>query len=233
VFSVFYHFGTLIRRAQIVLASAFVTYLLPQLGSFLVVHLVQRFFESRLSRMFHAVVPPDAEVGGSYEETVEVLWRGAAAMADRLCSTAPYLPELVRFSRIVATAQDLEQRAAAHPRSSAAPPRDSPAAGERIWLLTSFRCDLARVIADLIDAPHAPVAQRSGDDVHWYAIALGAGDGQHLTALDPHEAREMYELGLAAATENGSPFRFLPELRTLAVFGDSMPSYDGKEMSYA
>src|SRR5262249_2937518 len=74
IFSVFYHFEAGPPRWRTVYASAFVTYLLPDLGTPLVTFLRRGLFGGRLAGLFSAIVPERPDAAMQYDEIVRVLW---------------------------------------------------------------------------------------------------------------------------------------------------------------
>jgi radical SAM superfamily enzyme YgiQ (UPF0313 family) len=110
VFSVFYHFRTQLPRWRVVMASAFVTYLVPELGTSLVVHLRDTVFGGSLARMFDAVVPDDPGPCERYENVVQLLWSGVERAARALVYSHPHFLELVRFARVMSWAHEREGR---------------------------------------------------------------------------------------------------------------------------
>jgi radical SAM superfamily enzyme YgiQ (UPF0313 family) len=101
IFSVFYHFDTLLPRSRILYCAAFVTFLMPELGRRLTSLILDTHFDSRLSLLLNRIVPNEGSACTSFTAIIDALWNGLdRVIADR-SGTTSYLRELVRFSRIL------------------------------------------------------------------------------------------------------------------------------------
>jgi radical SAM superfamily enzyme YgiQ (UPF0313 family) len=101
VFSAFYHFDTLLPRSRILHCTAFVTFLMPELGHRLISLILGAHFDGRLSLLLNRIVPDQGDDSTSFLSIVDALWNGLdRAIAEHSDATS-YLRELVRFSRIL------------------------------------------------------------------------------------------------------------------------------------
>ena len=178
LFSVFYHYGSLVPRLRNVYASAFVTYLIPKIGVPLVAFMCRNFFAGRLSAMFDALDPaPPSHL--SFDGITASLWRAAERLARRLASTAPYLPTLIRFSAIA-------DAVAGSPRSRAV---DSTPMGA--WIV-KFDCDILKIVEGILArSKPATVAQCSGAGEYWYSFQLDTSDRPTVIPVDVHTGRAL------------------------------------------
>jgi len=138
VFSVFYHYDGALPRHRAVLASVFVTDIMPVLGYALTCHIVANFFSGRLSQMLHGIIPKETPESLSFDSALHRLWHGIESLVLRLAPEASYLQDLVRLSRIL-----ILRKMADHSSSHA-------------WM-THFRCNVLTVAGAIVDNPEAPV----------------------------------------------------------------------------
>jgi len=101
IFSVYFHYHTLLPRARVLLASAFVMQLVPELAPALTTHLCWRFCDSSLSRLFERVSGPveGKEVGG--DELLPQLRSGLDQLLTSFGHNSGYVRDLVELGRRV------------------------------------------------------------------------------------------------------------------------------------
>jgi radical SAM superfamily enzyme YgiQ (UPF0313 family) len=156
IFSVFYHYPTLIPRPQVLLASALVTHVMPVLGYPLTTHIAVTRFGGSLAAMFRRIIRGHGdEAFPNFDEAVDRLWRGLdsalAGPADR------YLRDAARLSRILHRA-----RSVAH--------------ADGAWI-AAFEHDMAPLLRAIIERPAAPVAAARGKRKLWHVLRVDA-EGQ-------------------------------------------------------
>jgi hypothetical protein len=194
VFTVFYHYDSKVPRWRSLFATAFITYLIPELGYPLTVFLNRRFFAARLSQMFAKLLPEATEISG-FDSLIGALRASVQRFVTTEAGCFPYLPDLIRFSRIISEFEraktDLKRE------------HEDDNLKQRMWL---FRCDsdilsMVRVILADPSADHEPLTPRSSET--WYLTYL---DDERQTMIAPVAAeagRKLVEL---------SELRDMPEL---------------------
>jgi radical SAM superfamily enzyme YgiQ (UPF0313 family) len=142
LYSVFYHYDSLTPRWRVLLASAFVTHLIPEVGPALTAHICARFFNRSLSRLFHAVVCAEEPDSMEFEAVMRSLRRGLRRVIDRVTIEAPYLRDLLRLSGIMS-----------HARSTPGWEADA------VWL-TKFDHNVQALAQAILDRPAGAIAAR-------------------------------------------------------------------------
>jgi radical SAM superfamily enzyme YgiQ (UPF0313 family) len=194
VLSVFYHFRTVLPRWRIVMASAFVTYLLPELGVPLTTHISRQLFGGSLARLFREIVPHDPGPIADYAHIVELLWAGAEAMARRHQATCSYLPGLVQLSRLLAITKDELKRLQ--------PASEQDATPVALVLVARFDCDVLKIAKELLVRPSEPLDDGlmvAAD--RWYLIRVSQDSEPEMVPLSSEQAQDLHEEVTPAGTE--------------------------------
>jgi radical SAM superfamily enzyme YgiQ (UPF0313 family) len=147
IFSVFYHYDGELPRQRAMLASIFITNIMPVLGYPLTTHIVANFFSGRLTRMFHRMIPKEKLESAGFESALHDLWNGLELLVRWLSPQASYLEDLVRLSRIL-----MLRKMAGRPSNHA-------------WM-THFNCDVRAVADAIVNNPEAEVlksVRRAGE----------------------------------------------------------------------
>jgi len=105
IFSVFYHYPSVVPRWRTILASMFVTHVMSTLGYALTVHIVANFFSGSLAAFFREIVREPASGAehrlADFESALSLLWLSVDRVIASLANVAPYMADAVRFSRIL------------------------------------------------------------------------------------------------------------------------------------
>jgi radical SAM superfamily enzyme YgiQ (UPF0313 family) len=102
LFSAFYHFDTLLPRSWILRCTAFVTFVMPELGHCLISLILSTHFDGRLSLLLKRIMQYDeSEICISFASIVDALWNGLDRTIAEHSNDGSYFRELVRFSRIL------------------------------------------------------------------------------------------------------------------------------------
>lgn len=139
IFSVFYHYQSATPRWRIIMASAFISHLVPEVGYPLTTYIVNNFFNASLASLFRAIVRKVPNGKLPFQSILRVLREGLDSALHDLGSDASYLGELVRLSRVLSAIKDF-------PVVESAGGATEP--GGETWLVR-FDCDvlaLARMI---------------------------------------------------------------------------------------
>lgn len=205
VFSVFYHFRTKLPRWRVVMASAFVTYLVPELGTSLVVHLRDTVFGGSLARMFHAVVPEDPGECERYEDVVGHLWRGIERVAGSMRESHPAFSALVRFSRITSYAKEDGGRTMVDDD------------GAPLYLVSRFDVDVAALARSILAAPRSPLpAHGLAVCTSWQMFHLGEHGHLCVSGLTPEHGSAVSMLGRPGG-EEAHLAEFVPGMHMFVV----------------
>jgi hypothetical protein len=205
VFSVFYHFKTILPRWRVVMASAFVTYLLPELGTSLVVHLRDSVFGGSLARMFHAVVPEDPGSCDHYEDVVQHLWAGVSRVAEDLRLTHPEFGQLTRFSRIASYAREDGGRTMV----------DSD--GTPLYLVSNFGMDVGAIARQIVSSPRSSLSSELlQEQDSWQLFHLDEDGELSVAGLSSDHGKAVSALGQPGA-EGERLAEFIPEMRMFVV----------------
>lgn len=143
IFSGFYHFDSVLPRWKSLFATAFVSYLLPDLGYVLATFLCSSFFGGRLSALFEAIIPPKPMDVLTFASVNEALNKGVGDLINHLGESASYLANLVNLSRM------LRNDIATLPRAAEL---HHPDTGEIMWL-ARFDCDVLALAERILRNP--------------------------------------------------------------------------------
>ena len=184
VFSVFYHFRTVLPRWRVVMASAFVTYLIPELGVPLSTHICKQLFDGSLARLFREIMPRDPGPIAGYTRIVELLWAGAEQMARRHSGTHAYLSSLVRFSRLLSIAKDeLKQLSPAQAGGDA-----------RAVIVARFDCDVPRIAKALLEHPSEKLDdQLTSPAANWCLIRVSQRTAPEIARLPEAQEQDLHD----------------------------------------
>ena len=189
IFSVFYHYGTVTPRWRHILASSFVTFLLPELGYPLTTYICSNFFSGRLSRFFSAMVPEEPQIPLTFENILRLLREGTDSFVRKVAFRAPYIMDLVRFSRIVSI---LDRRP---PNDMTRTYGDGGTSNEELapamWL-ARFDCDVQALVNAILERPAAAIDDALTVAVErWCLMYLDQSDKTVITNLDPDVGRQL------------------------------------------
>lgn len=156
IFSVFFHFESQLPRQQIRQASLFVQNILPEIGYGVSVHLMEKVFSGRLSKMFKAFLSGRALPGRiSTEDLLADMWDEFDKVLKRNAPT--YCSELVRFSRISALVRSVPDQA----RLNRAIEKFNASVGPGGEVVGHFDLDIVAVAEEVVRDPFtSPVASR-------------------------------------------------------------------------
>lgn len=205
VFSVFYHYDSLVPRWRTVMASAFVTHLIAELGYPLTAHLIVNYFAGSLAKLFRETVREAPAPTAHYDTAIGSLRYGLGSAIARVAGDSPYLPDLVRLSRILSTIG----------RVSWAGAMDGDLGFASGTWLARFDHDVLSSAQCILRNPASRVpAAGLGDRGHWFLFKRDAS-GQLLTGtLDEDSGRRLYSL---APERAGPPNEFFNDFRDLGV----------------
>jgi radical SAM superfamily enzyme YgiQ (UPF0313 family) len=181
IFSVFYHFDTLLSRSRVLHCAAFVTFVMPLLGHRLLSLILDRHFDGRLSRLLERIVADTADSRMTFASIIESLWSGLEDMAVVHAGESPFLRELIRFSRIYAECQ--EQAAAGAGGQSS----------EDITI-ARFEYPVADIARELLLHGSVERLLPIRPNEIWYAFRVDPGDKIDIIPLDSGEVTELQEL---------------------------------------
>jgi radical SAM superfamily enzyme YgiQ (UPF0313 family) len=102
LFSVFYHFRSQLSRTRTLYSSAFVTFLMPEIGRPLVTLIINLYFDGRLSLLLGEIISVQNGSTASFPAIVDGLWSGLEKVIERKLNVIPHIGELLRLSRILA-----------------------------------------------------------------------------------------------------------------------------------
>lgn len=198
LFSVFFHYRSVTPRWRALLTSSFVLYLLPELGYPLATHLCSNFFGGSLSAMFKAVVPEEPHGPLTFEAILGSLRRGMDALVERLSAEAPYVADLVRFSRIARAVEQLNPGE----EGGAAPGPDASAMAE-VAGLARFDRNVAALAQAILEHPTASVdADLAAAEEHWCLLYLEGSNQLIVGNVEPDMGRELER----SSPPQGAPF---------------------------
>lgn len=195
IFSVFFHYATSVPRWRTMLASVFLTHIVPSLGYPLTTHIVSNYFSGSLAVLFRAVAASEPGPMRHFDELVQTLWRRLTNVIHGL--QQPYVEDALRFSRIMSTARKYAER------------ENNPA-----WLVR-FECDIQSLARTIVENPAGKLSESLLDRKERWRILrvdsaerliIGDVPGVLATQLQPtlkprrapHVDRQLEELGLTA-----------------------------------
>ncbi|WP_316235390.1 MULTISPECIES: B12-binding domain-containing radical SAM protein [unclassified Bradyrhizobium] len=211
LFSVFYHFKTTLPRWRILLSSAFVSYVLPELGIPLATHMSRTLFGGSLATMFTAIVPIDPGTVTSFSDAIAKLWQGIECMVARHAAGKPNLIDLVRLSRILA----LARADAVRGQGTLAGEIDDP---QTCYLLVKFDCSILEGVKALLGGQSNAPADDFERIESWSLIALAEDNDVTVVPVSAQQAGEMVALSATCGETDHLSSRSLRQLGVLAVF---------------
>jgi hypothetical protein len=160
VFSIFYHYPSRVPRERVLLASTFVSHIIPILGYPLTTHIASTQFNGNLAAMFRRIIEESGRVDlHRIGAVTEILWRGVQSLLRRLRRSERYLSDAVRFSRILDRARRLS--------------RGNEAGGA--WI-ASFGHDMAPLLRAIVDRPTTPMVPASVARKRWHVLQIRSAD---------------------------------------------------------
>jgi len=200
VFSVFHHFETQLSRQRVLYCSAFVTFVMPEVGHALVRLITDVGFDGRLSRLLDAVIPQDADADIDFNNMIQRLWAGLEWIAANTLRETSYIGELVRFSRIMAACR----------RDGEKPSSDS---GEILVAPFEFEvADIARTLLETRrDAPN-PAPKPT-----WYAFQMSPTHTINIVRLNEVESAEIAALYAGSASRPAGTREDLARLGAMSL----------------
>jgi len=200
VFSVFHHFETRLSRKRVLYCSAFVTFVMPEVGHALVRLIADVGFQGRLSRLLDAVIPQDMDSDIDFNRMIQRLWAGLEWVAASTLRETSYIGELVRFSRIMAAC-----------RRNGGKLTDD--AGE--ILVAPFHFEVADIARRLLetrrDTPN-PTPKPT-----WYAFQMSPEQAINIVRLNEVESAEMAALYAGSASRPAGTREDLASLGAMSL----------------
>jgi radical SAM superfamily enzyme YgiQ (UPF0313 family) len=200
LFSVFFHYRSVTPRWRQLMTSSFVLYLLPELGYPLATHLCCNFFGGSLAAMFRAIVPEEPCEPLTLEAILRLLHQGTDALIEKLAAEAPYVADLVRFSRIARTVEQMTP-----PGQLAVEDGAEPA---EVGGLARFDCNVAALAQAVLEQPLAAVGMDlAAAEEHWCllyregAAGLVVGNLESSMGRTLEQSSSLLEAPLGAAAE--------------------------------
>jgi hypothetical protein len=200
VFSVFHHFETRLSRQRVLYCSAFVTFVMPEVGHALVRLITDVGFQGRLSRLLNAVIPQDTDADVDFNRMIQRLWAGLEWVAANTLRETSYIGELVRFSRIMAACR----RNGGKPASEV---------GE--ILVAPFQFEVADIARRLLEARRDtpnPTPKRT-----WYAFQISPAQAINIVRLNEVESAEMAALYAGSASRPAGTREDLASLGAMSL----------------
>lgn len=200
VFSVFHHFETRLSRKRVLYCSAFVTFVMPEVGHALVRLITDTGFDGRLSRLLDAVIPQDTEADVDFNRMIQRLWAGLEGVAANILHETPYIGELVRFSRIMAACRRNDAEPAADP-------------GE--ILVAPFEFEVADIARGLLET-HRDTPNPAPKPT-WYAFQMSPAHAINIVRLNDVESAEMAALYAGSASRPAGTREDLASLGAMSL----------------
>jgi hypothetical protein len=186
VFSVFYHYESLTPRWRTILASAFVTHLVPELGYPLTLHLIINFFSGSLAKLFRATVREAPARTMPYRSVIQSLHDGLNNVVTSLTGDAPYLRDLVKLSRTLSAIRRVAE---------SRPSGDARQLSKATWL-ARFDHDVLGLAQAILDDPGKPIQyQRPATEERWLLLRYDAADRLVTGVLEPEAGRWLHHAG--------------------------------------
>lgn len=173
LYSVFYHYESITPRPRTVLASAFVTHLIPEIGPALITHMCARFFAGSLARLFRAVVDSAPPHTLKFETVLKSLRDGLRRTVRPFTSEAPYLTDLMRMSSIMQIARSTMEQEVVR-------------AGTTVWL-AKFDYDIQVLGQTIIERPTDFISPHLAGRAETWCVFRSTASGQLTSGVIPPE----------------------------------------------
>lgn len=201
VFSVFHYFDTQLSRRRVLYSSAFITFVMPEVGHALVGLITEVGFEGRLSRLLEALMPADEDTEVEFNQMMEQIWRRLEEIAATTLRETAYIGELVRFSRIMAACRRGRAEADSNPREIVVAPFEFEVA------------DIARRLLERRGANPDPAPKPT-----WYAFQTSPTEAINIVRLNEVESAEVAALYTSSASRLADTRADLASLGAMSLY---------------